>query len=1195
MPSLEQKIKRQREYEAHFRAQRLKASLVKNEVIDSSENTTTDTSVDSYADALNAITKVCPECKEIVRTHVGVCPDCGYEFQDVPLPTQKEVKNNSNNDFDSTLSDNVVKFSAKPKKSKSKSKKRKLLTPEESEAIKQKRERERQEALDRIERLKEQKDDDKKAKRKKREQEKAKRKKEEQKRREEVNKRFTPIQFEEARDDMRQLRIDADSSKDSKTIKEAHKTWRKEYSKWRKEEIKKYRKEEKRQKGINKVLKRLERELHREKKKEARELKRKARELEEIVENAKKAECREERQKKSEENRLAFHRLQAFRRDYLLKFPKNNPHVPDANENKIDYSYLSQISDEVIDPSYDELYEKYRRKSDNRNFRIYKGVDGRTYKQCQNKRDNEKWNKPIEQNLGISQKEVFRVARAGFYVCPLTFGTNIPLGSPYSVRDEDGHCCFKNGGLIYGVRDAVTAPFFGKIREMFRFGRDGISPYNLAITCVNITVLDFDSFWSEKTQRYVKFLCAKYGKFSKALVAFTPGSEKHGPGVHLYFLKCDGLKSNSIIPGAFDVKSDAHSYVSAPGSVREKDCYFWLDKLWIANNKEQYEKLKECISEIIPFDDFKDIKQLGRLTDLQKEGIQTILNSGFTGSPRCDLEDEYLTEEGKQNKYSSENKTSQELDTIAVPITGTRVPIAKVPTRKVTLAELAALQKEDKEEDAKYFADKKKSKQEKSVGCPCETFTDDEDTQTDDKSDKKTFGASKVKESNKATVEQPKATQTIKSPFTVKEKSIPDPTKSTDEIICDFLGVRAYTTYDKILKVWIGDRDRTQIHIGWKNVFQYDDENDVDKRYLLWKTVAHEIPVGNRNLALTSVAGLFCCETNVLQPIEILIKTMQIYNNDLKTPLPEKEVEKICKSIHHRSLIKRGGDPNVVLGSKIKNETNAKIKTDSNVALGTEAEAAAKTKNKNKSGNIFTKTQKISNWFKENATTDRKKNLCLKVFEVIAMSSWDFNAGEDSYFDLTEFKKLVNDGETPNHSDGQTILHFLRTLFDFNCERHNDETKKRLTSKRKKIFYADKPMQVHSVIMGIAFNYKDEAALHKLAELQKSQPVTDSYLPRLVWCGGCKYNNFFIPDYSIIGVNNTNNAINSDSTMIDTVSKSNYSGCFRVSREEIRIRSFNSFIYYLDQKFGCFFLDEFFDRISKILSDNSDQNTHTVV
>jgi hypothetical protein len=1059
MSDLQQRKHRQ-ELDAIYNA-RVKVDSFENKVVNPDYTPTTDTSVDSYTDAVSPITKTCPECKEIVRTHVKVCPDCGYEFENVPDPPQK------NNNSDLEVSGEINVLPTKPRAAKRKKKKGKTLTKEQTEARDQKREREKQEAMERVAELKSQRNEKEKRKKRKK-------------------KKTHPLvdAFEKEHPEMREHRK---NKKDAKS----RKIWNNGFRKYeREQEALKKEKQEKEcflQRGEQCALKKYEKKRKKWEKEERKKI----------------------REEKRKEKYAAFDTLQRFRREYLINYPKDNPFEPRANENAIDYEYLSRVTDN-IDSTFvkDDSVVIYKRRN-GATVRVYIGADYRTYKQQQNKRNSEKWNTAVEQSLGASIKEVFRLARTGLCLSPLVFGQNIPMGSEYSITNGNGHLCYKNGDLIYGVRDATS--LLGILRKMFRFDKHGISPYNMAVATGNVTVLDWDSFWEEPTQRYVKSFVRKYGKIKRAFVVITPGSEKHAPGIHLYLLKCKGIKSTNIIAGSLDIKNDSHAYVCAPGSVKEKGCYHSMDSTWAKEHEEEYRMICELVEDPIFFEDFESIKKLGSLTEIQKEGILDIIKSRYTGEPYLDLDDEELTEEERQQK---QDHAAQHTYTM------------------------------NEDDEVLRFEEGLKSSKRKHTCTPDiikDKKIDDEDSN-----------------------EIPITTQqTAISPSeeVIKVKVTQDTTMPIDDAVRELFGYSQAATYDNIKKVWLSpERNTLLIHPGWRDVYlypnDYGDETDLDKIYRLWKTKVSEIPVGNRNLALTSLVGHLCCENRPLPTLKVLTKTMLLCSKELKEPLPEKEIEKICASIHATSLKKRGGDPDVVFKKKSKLESESE--------------------NNRIIKDVFTKVERMRKWIETNAEPHTKE-IYQKAFELVIIGDWNFDADESEYFDISEFTKLATGNTTYNHSDSQTAVNALRKILS--CFLPDSK----LVSKIKRVNYDDGHQERHSVITGITCTYNHQYFVQKPNNVSETSPVTDSNNPLFLSLGLINDNGGF----NLVRHKNTDN---SGKVSRDNVEKEVYRGCLGITKEEISSRMLKSFILYLDRRFSCDFLGEFFRRVDLKMSNSCTQS-----
>jgi hypothetical protein len=1000
------------------------------------ENTVaeTDGAIDHsvYSSDTVEVTKVCPKCKEIVRTHVEVCPDCGYVFENVPPPPQKAITNSNALTETVNCSQESNELVQKPKSVKVKPKnhkhthkknqnRRNKLTEEQSETQRQKREEKKQKALERIELLK----------------------------------RTAEIR-----------------------------TLEKEQRKQRKEQEEKAKQQRREFRLVSQAIK-----------------------------------------------RAAFNQLQSHRRKYLADFTKEFPRMRVRGKDEVSYDYLSAISNEVTDPTFSEgcTYEIYERRNGTP-VRVFMGADHKTYQQQQSKRDAEKWNKPIEQSLGITETEIIRFLESGLYGFPLSFGTNKPLGSQFkygNVRDARTLKILANSEKEYETK---LARALDSIERNFNIRKcDDVSPHNMAIVCTNITVIDFDDFWSNTTQCYVKKLIKEIGKFDKALVVFTPGGETHGPGVHLYFSMCEGLKSNSPVPGAIDIKTGSTSYVCAPGSVRENGCYRALDRRWIEEHgEEKYNQLLELlpVNEVILLDDYRNVDQLGEITSMQKSGIQRIIDFHYTGDCFQDLEYDDLTEDYQATQTGRAMLRHE-------------IKNAGWGSKYCTIARLA---RSDKESTPKSKNDTNKANSES----------------------EKPICTKKVK--------LPKSTNKAAQNPEIHILESPD---FIEEAVQKLFACSRAAKYEQMQKIWLDPEiDRQSIHPGWRQFFYSPielignpDANEVDKQYLLWKTIAASIPVGYRNVALTSFAGVLCRECVQLPTLEVLIKTMLLYNSHLKIPLSQKEVEKISRSIHRRSLAKRDGDPDKVFESKPRENHHIE--------------------------NIKTKYQNIKHSIEKDIADPHKKELYLRTLLVVATGRWDLQNGE---FDLTTFKQIVNrdieDSDSkshtkPTHSDGQTIIAALRTIIKQFCGVSIDKFK----SKIQNVYYDDDSKERHSVIVGVSFVYDSQSRALLQNIKKETETAQDPYNPFGCCVGLFKSNGFF------------GNAIVADtaksSNCIETISNEGNNKVrnrekennrekkrlvFRIRREFFDESNFRSFVSYVEYRFCCDFDFGFRQALTKQLA-----------
>ncbi|MDR3198669.1 MAG: bifunctional DNA primase/polymerase [Planctomycetaceae bacterium] len=957
------------------------------------------------------ITKICPQCKEIVRTHVKTCPDCGFEFENVPPPPEKTIK--------------------KPRTITKKAKNRKTLTAKQIEEQKQKREKERQEGLERVAKLKAEKDENKKEKRKQREKE-------------------------------RQFRINA----------------------------------EKEQKEAQRLLKKAEKGISK--------------------------------------SQQLLNRFQQHRRQYL--------------SDVFDYNIvLNELSDPNADPfslAPDEQYHIYKRR-DGRKVRYYIANNHYVYSQLQNKRNPDKWNKPMMLNFGICQKEVYRLAKRGFEVFPLRYGTNKPLGSRSSFVDQWGYNRYKNGSRIYGVKDAS---YFRKdINYMFHFREcDGMSGYNIAIACGNVTVLDFDNFESETTQEYIDWFCEKFGMIEKALVAFTPGSDNHTSGVHLFIEKYDNIKSSTLIPGVLDIKNDPHSYVCAAGSVKDKGSYRWLDSNWIKEHgNSKYQKILEQlpVKDVILFDNFKSIRELGSLNDVQKKGLDYIVESKFTGMADEDIKDKDCKEAEQpvvksgfpefRNYFNAKaNKESSEV-------------IITIKKENKTISEKDEIVS-DTQLDDKQSVEKRPVKKPKNCGIPKDPpFT---------------------RELNI----QPEQLEPVNDSADNVELILPEPTTPIEEAAIELLKISHAANHDESRLVWIDPKtNRTSIHVGWRKFFMTSEDaeqSDADKDYLLWKTTIDKIKVGYRNQSLTSFAGLLCRENEKLPPLEVVLKALQLYNSQLKNPLPYKEVQKIGESIHHRSLEKRGNNPNKVFKSNKNNPTTPAL----------------------------TLREKLKKWHVDYFYNKEKEFLYVATIAQISFGKWNFKAGEDEYFDLTEFKKLVGGDSELSHADGQTIIRALKITQRELCPYSFNDYKKC----RKWVRHADGTLHQHTVIYGITYTYDPQKTTQKINNVRKQNLCADSGTP----LGVCRWfiiYSGFLGNCPNLYLDNCSNKEHNISITENNKEKNSKRSVICINKRHLYERTFNSFVLFLDYRF--FRWEHRFKRGLKwfinnigLQSENSELSSHTV-
>ncbi|MDR1382306.1 MAG: bifunctional DNA primase/polymerase [Planctomycetaceae bacterium] len=755
-------------------------------------------------------------------------------------------------------------------------------------------------------------------------------------------------------------------------------------------------------------------------------------------------------------------------------------------------------------------------------------------------------------------------------VFPLVYGTNKPLGFSNSTTNYYGHLIYPNGKLIYGVRDATTN--LAKLVQMFQFRKcDYLSPYNMGVACGNVTVLDFDDFWSDNTQQYVKEIRRIIGTFDEAAVVLTPGGNVelggHGPGVHLFVKKYENIKSGTIIHGALDCKNDAHSYVCGAGSVRPNGVYEWLSQKWIKQHgQEEYEKILELlpVKNIILFEDFVSVKNLASLSEIQKKGLEFFRSRYFTGNYEQDkdiLQRIVVSPSevpGASNcclKSGLEDALWQQLKNRSKPnwclescLEGDveqqrkRINDSQGVYRYVTHNELLGNIKEDK-------------------ATQMTTVTDTNDHQT---SQQKSNLAHKSTSAQKRT--PPELQQSIGdivensvsdiSESDIFEPNISESPKIIEKAVQELFTVSGHASYEEPQKIWLDSSvDRLKIHPGWRQFYmtlEQAQEPDADKTYLLWMTRVGKIPVGYRNQFLTSVAGILCRENEKLLQFRIFLNTMLLCNSKLTVPLSNKEVKKISKSIYDRSLTKRGGNPDVVFEQKLKDKHNA------------HQEKTFDSTN--------TKQQKFKDWVQQNIKDQHKKELYFKVLLIVSMGEWNLNADENEHFDLTEFKRTVNGSASLNHTDGQTILAALHVLIKNGF--FGISTAK-FKSKRKKTRYADNSIHVHSVIDGITFTYDPDNALQKLNNVSKNTVVTDSFNPfGLVGCW-FGFNGFLKVVNAAINtdtdtVNNSNNNNNRESK-----DGERFRQPLRIRRGYFCERGIRSFILYLEHRFGCDFIKEF--------------------
>jgi hypothetical protein len=821
---------------------------------------------------------------------------------------------------------------------------------------------------------------------------------------------------------------------------------------------------------------------------------------------------REQRKKEIEQKRITVRNdLNIFnkhRRDHL------SLHVEDISNTNI------------MDGCEVQTYQKNQK-----TYRIFVGRDGRTYKQQQNKRVPDLWNSAFELYSGISFDEARQMGSRDLSVFPLAYGTNKPLS-------------FTRSRNTYGVRNASAN--INKIFDMFHFREcDNLSSYNIGIACGNITVLDFDNFWSYNTQSYLRAIKRILGNFDEAVVAFTPGGE-HSPGVHLILRKYDNIKSSTIIPGVLDIKNDAHSYICGAGSVRERGVYEWLDAKWIEKHgEEKYKEVLEVlpVKNIIPFDELRSVGELAPLSKLQQKGLQYIKSCHFTGdysedkqflrriveTPK-DIQDGWSLESCLDGNEWHRLKRIADTQETKRYITRNEI-LGKLPEDQnpVQTKIISHILSDNKQPD---FIKRSKSSE---ISQPVDQLSDQSIDNSIDKSTREPVPKLKV-------------------------------STEIDKTVQELFEMSRAASYDKTKKVWLSpDANRAGIHPGWKPIYlsvTESCEDDVDQYYLLWKTIVDKIPVGRRNLTLTSFAGVLCRESQKLPSFGEFQNTMLLYNSSLKVPLPTKEVEKICKSIYSRSLKKRGNDPNVVFKSKTKIKNKDKSEHEQTL------------------NDKLTKQKRIQDWTFKNIKENHKRDLCFRAIAIITTGEWDLHAAEDDYFDLTEFKRTVIGKDTIDHSDGQTILCFLRALSKnglFDGPLHE------FKSKRKKIFYDDGSMEVHSVITGITFTYDAAKALQKINNVPKTKQVTDFYNP---CCGVLRWFNNINNSGSFIQHNsnsNSNNSSNNSNVDNDNDNKGkNIRQCLCVSKEYIRERSFNSFIMYLENKFVCNFYEMYLETLSKV-------------
>jgi hypothetical protein len=181
---------------------------------------------------------------------------------------------------------------------------------------------------------------------------------------------------------------------------------------------------------------------------------------------------------------------------------------------------------------------------------------------------------------------VYNLCAGGYSVFPLGhLNKTVDFSTKRGVTRYNEHGCEyyktnKNQRLKCTVKGASSD--FEWISPFFYFGystdSERYSTKNCGISLSGIVCLDFDSLNSPVTQLLLHVLTTLNGGTLSCPVVRTPGSDKHGSGLHLFFSGSNLLnRSKPCISGALDIKTGASSYVVSYDSCRNTGRYELID------------------------------------------------------------------------------------------------------------------------------------------------------------------------------------------------------------------------------------------------------------------------------------------------------------------------------------------------------------------------------------------------------------------------------------------------------------------------------------------------------------------------------------------------------------------------------------------------------------------------------------------